>query len=776
MERKYFSLKFKVTCLVLLFVNGAFFLAGYLVLRLLNDMLITEKQDQLIGLAKILDTRLSEGGYAAILEQAGATDASKEEKIRVINAALRDATDEIAHAIPNLGIGFYCRELDAIVTYGPSEEFDRTVGTPIAQDHPGREVMAQNKSMVRFGSMVRGEIMNAMIPVVRHGEVLGYIWSNKTTSDINDDLTAVSRKIIPVIVLSSLLAVFLVNLFTSRAVRNVNSIVQAVRALPHNLSTRIEAMNGELGEVARNINDMAEIVENSSKKSSQTISSLESILNSTNEAIYVCNPATKQLIYANSYFDNNTTCDFAKNAICHKALWNLDEPCEFCQLPKLYDGKGRPSLSPLIEEISHPILNRTYSIVGRLITWPDGNLVYISVASDISVHKELVLATSRNQAQREFLARMSHEIRTPMNGVLGMAHLALQAETIEEKNVNIRKIESSASILLGVINDILDFSRIQAGKLSIEKKVFNLHEVVATIHDLILPRTREKDLDFIVSLDESVPEFVMGDRLRLSQVLLNLLGNAAKFTLHGYVKLAMRAERLDPCSLRLECQVCDSGIGMDEEQQAALFSPFSQADESISRRFGGSGLGLSISKSLVELMGGAIHLRSESGKGSEFSFHVDLQSVDEAVARKEKRHLWDDFSCKGRLFLLAEDNSINQEIAVAILQDLGADVDTADNGEEAVRAFLEKDYDVIFMDMRMPIMDGLNATRRIRESSKHDARIVPIIAMTANVMHEDRAACLQAGMNGHIGKPLELNELRKELFRCLFSLRNAQPD
>jgi CheY-like chemotaxis protein len=382
---------------------------------------------------------------------------------------------------------------------------------------------------------------------------------------------------------------------------------------------------------------------------------------------------------------------------------------------------------------------------------------------------------------------MSHELRTPMNGVLGMTRLAMQAEEPDLRMEYLKKIQSSASILLGIINDILDFSKIEAGKLELETHVFCIDEILGNIRELIMPRISEKGLVFEIIKGKSVPKRLKGDDLRLSQVLLNLLGNAAKFTLAGKVSLEVKSRLIAANGkIRLDCMVRDTGIGMDSKQQESLFRPFTQADSSTARKFGGTGLGLSISKALVELMGGAITVSSESGKGSVFAFYVVLDAAEgETEDQTEIDPAIDSQRYEGFKLLLVEDNAINQEIAVAVLNELGASVDVADNGEEGVRAFQKKDYDLVFMDIRMPVMDGLEAARRIRafeaERFKKESmdfadrngdsgdlrRQVPIIAMTANAMKEDREASLAAGMDGHISKPLDIMEIKRVLYKEL---------
>ncbi|WP_245534726.1 ATP-binding protein [Treponema primitia] len=650
MKRSFFySIQGKIIFILLFIMTITFLTTWYMVRYVTQTLVLNEKGSKLLGLTEILNSRLGADSYDAILERNGASAASREAKIAVLNRELRDSTDEMASAYPGLGVGYYSRDLDAILTYGPSASYGRSVGGPIPPEHPGRRVMASNRAEVASGTMVRGKIMNAMSPIERGGRVIGYIWANELTTDIETQFKDTTRRIFLILGLTYVVSILLVVLFSRNMVRDINNIVTGVRELRFDLTKKIKRAGGELGEVAESINTMA-----------------------------------------------------------------------------------------------------------------------ADVVKATAEHQALVLAEAANDAQRDFLARMSHEIRTPMNGVLGMTRLAMQANSPEQRFEYLKKIQSSASLLLGIINDILDFSKIEAGKMELESHPFSLTEMTDNIHEIIQPRISEKGLEFIISVDDSVPARAVGDNLRLSQILLNLLGNAAKFTLQGTIRLEIRARPLPAGRLRLDCAVKDTGIGMSADQQEALFKPFSQADSSTARKFGGTGLGLSISKAMAELMGGAITVSSEPGKGSVFAFFVELGSAgDEQEESAGIESAADSQRYDGKSFLLVEDNAINQEIAVAILSELGATVDTAENGEAGLRAFLRKDYSLIFMDIRMPVMDGFESTRQIRASSKHDARTVPIIAMTANAMQEDRDASREAGMNGHVSKPIDIIEVKNVLYREL---------
>ncbi|MBU4333058.1 MAG: response regulator, partial [Candidatus Omnitrophica bacterium] len=398
----------------------------------------------------------------------------------------------------------------------------------------------------------------------------------------------------------------------------------------------------------------------------------------------------------------------------------------------------------------------------------------VGIMQDITEQKRVqamlvqakMVAEEASSAKSLFLANMSHEVRTPMNTIIGMIDLTLDVEMKDEQRENLVVAKEAADNLLGLLNDILDLSRVEAGKITLEDIEFHMPNVLKSVVKGMSVIAAKKDLKLSVNIDPNVPELIEGDPVRLRQIFINLINNAIKFTHKGTIETEVKLLKVTNGVAELHFAVKDPGIGIPKDRQDQVFEIFTQAESSTARRFGGTGLGLAISKRLAEMMNGTIWVESEEGKGSNFQFTGLFKVIQQKATPDDseaRASAGSEVSLQNVTILVAEDNVVNQKIVVRMLEKQGCIVEAVVNGQEVIDAIEKKKYDVILMDMQMPVLDGLEATKLIRKNEEHTGNHIPIIALTARAMQDDKKRCLDAGMDGYVSKPIDRNKLYEEI-------------
>lgn len=492
------------------------------------------------------------------------------------------------------------------------------------------------------------------------------------------------------------------------------------------------------------------------------------VVNSLEDIVYVADMQNHELL-----FMNKTAIELFGHHV-GRPCWSVLQqgqsgPCSFCTNDKLLNEDG--SVRGIYQwEFKNTITNEWYSCRDLAIPWDDGRrIVRMETATNITQLKQAQLelsqacerAESASAAKSEFLATMSHEIRTPMNGIIGMLKLLERTQISPEQKEYISSIGTASDQLLMLLNDILDLSRIESGKIQLEQQRLEIKQLLHDTAAIIESKAVDKGLLLSLHVDDQVGMPLLGDITRLRQIIINLLGNAVKFTHSGGIQVEATISPIDETNAELMVSISDTGIGIDEHVQESIFDTFTQSDSSTTRLYGGSGLGLSISKKLLEAMHGSIHLESRPGEGSRFSITLQLpiDTSPDIVPDPESKPV----NLAPLKILLAEDNEINCLVARKLLEQEGHQITIAHNGAEAVTQLKQRNFDVILMDLHMPEVDGIQATRIIRQLPQKNKANIPIIALTADIMHEERERCIQTGMNGFILKPFSLTKLQQEL-------------
>jgi len=505
-----------------------------------------------------------------------------------------------------------------------------------------------------------------------------------------------------------------------------------------------------------------------------TLNAMENILNSIDAAIYATVPDTGEILFLNTYMKKQFGIkgDEAIGKYCYKIFrQGFEKMCDFCPC---YNLNNDPDATIVWDEYL-PEMDIHVRHSDNYITWYDGRKVHLQHAVDITqLVKTMEKAQEASRAKSDFLANMSHEVRTPLNAIVGMTTVGKRTNDVDKKDYSFGKIEEASTHLLSILNDILDLAKIEASKLVLAQVEFNIAEMIERVLAVTGVTADYMNHTLSINIDKKIPSTIIGDDKRLAQIIMNLVSNAIKFTEKGGkidVDVFWDENSDDQHNLRIE--VTDDGIGISPENQTKLFEAFEQAETGTTRTYSGTGLGLTITKQIVEAMNGNIWVESELGKGSKFVATVRVTPGSGSTKAVKAGKTANDTNAEaitsdmftGKLMLAVEDMASNRYVLTSLMEDSGLNIDCAVNGKEALDMFAADPdkYDIIFMDVRMPIMNGYEATQNIRALDIPKAKDVPIIALTANMFNDDIEKCIDAGMNGHLGKPIDVNKVMEVL-------------
>ena len=608
-------------------------------------------------------------------------------------------------------------------------------------------------------------------PIVA-GDLIGWVNSNMLLDQVSATQHQIFRDTFLVALLSVALSTLVVVIALRRPIRQIRRAANFAGELPekHGQTLLLSSSTSELRHLVFALNNASKNLHNQD----QELKMLHALIEYTDDPIYILD------------VENEFRMAFVNDAACrHYGM--AREKLLSRRVPELIADINTRKLGKLWVQLKHSrhiTFKSLHRIAGDVLIPVEISANYIRygnrelVAGYFRDIRERVLAEqelrdSRDLAQQvaqsksEFLANMSHEIRTPMNGIIGLTQLALNLPTSPELKDYLDKIASSSQSLLGILNDILDVSKLEAARMSIEHQAFDLDFILDNLRNLFEESAASKHLEFIIEVGEGIPRNLVGDAMRIQQIISNLLGNAIKFTGQGYVAVKVAVKKQESAQVLLTFSVEDTGIGIAPEDFDKLFRPFSQVDGSITRKFGGTGLGLAISQSLLQLMGGEFSVESQPGLGAVFSFDLQLGiaaagKLQKPIPRSNAGELGRDLknighSLQGAKILVAEDHRINQQVISEFLKLSGMQAVIANNGQEALALLKQQDFDAILMDVHMPVMDGMEATRNIRSYPEY-ARL-PVIALTAGVTQEEQKSYLACGMNDFLAKPLNPEKL-----------------
>ncbi len=633
MQRPFFApLWLRLIALCTVFVIVPMLLFACLGLKLAEDVAYYGVTQKLKDTANILESFLPEKGFDHFVNQYGVQYRSREEKIEALNAALAPITENVASASPGIALGYYSLELNAIITYGPAEKFGHMVGHIPRADHPGLQALKELKPTIVTDTLIPGHVIDVAVPIMRQGKVIGIAWANESSANIHQQLRTFSENFIFIIFISSIVGILILVGLYLKIFHNFWHFAQGIRLMQEDTTTRLLKRHNMFDSFGKSVNTLADQMMLAEKQTHASKLLLNNVLQNTPAAILICDPSTMTLAYANPSAMNLWNLNNFEEKPCYQVLHERHAPCEACPHAELFVPNAPHNSSTKPHRIHHKELQRDFLVHDSIIPWAPGKFFHMRLATDITTYNARTMLEANTTAQHKFLARMNHELRTPIHNVLDVTRAALNNKPSYKQGMFLKKIQASAHQLLDTMHTVSDYSHLETEPVNIEEKVFDLHDFLHSLEESIYPLINNNNVSLQLIIEESVPKFMLGDSFRLCQIVMHIVDNAIRNTKKGFISIRTSTHELYNGVSHLRFVIKDSGFGIEKRDLEKIFKPHS-LDESTSTQFySNTGLGLTIVKTLVHLMGGEVEIQSTIGVGTTFTFFIELKEIPDANA------------------------------------------------------------------------------------------------------------------------------------------------
>ncbi len=623
------SLRLRLIALCITFVAVPTLLFAYFGTELAKDVVYYGMEQRLKETAQILDSFLPEKGFDRIINQYGVQYGTRQEQIEALNAALTPITENIVSASPGVAVGYYSAQLNAIITYGPEKEFGHMVGLTPRANHPKFQPLKELRPATFTETLAPGHVMDVVVPIIRKGKAIGLVWANESSENYKEQLAKVYKNLAIIVLIGIATSIIAIVFLYFKFFQGVLCFTQDVKRMHTDTTVRIPNLKGMFSTLGKSCNSLSQNLNTTENRLQATKALLDDVLQNSSAAILICDPSTMTLAYVNPCAMNLWNLDNFDEKPCYEILHGRNIPCQTCPHGELFTPNMDVSNSVQSHKIFYKELQRDFLVHDSIVHWEKGKFFHMRLATDITTYNERTALENSLKTNRFFLARTNHEMRIPIHNMLETVRIALKNEPSRAQENFLKKIQKAAHQLLSTTHTISDYSYLEAETVNIEEKLFDLHGFLYALEDDIYRLFGSDKILLQLTIDESVPKYMLGDSFRLGQVVLYIVNNVIRNTQKDYISIEVSARELYNETSHLRFVIKDSNLGLGETDLEKFFEEYGQEDNSSKGPNSNTGIGISIVKTLVQLMGGEITLESKKGIGSTLSFFVELKKIDD---------------------------------------------------------------------------------------------------------------------------------------------------